>query len=161
MVLLSFAAVPLYDAFCKITGLGGATQTADAAPTSSKYGRPITVRFNTDTAQDLTWQFDGPERPVQLPIGRERIVTFQAKNVGNAGMVGVATYNVTPHIAAEYFTKIECFCFDDQYLASGEAMNMPVSFYIDPAIQEDPYLKDLKTVTLSYTFFKSKNQREN
>lgn len=158
MVMLSFAAVPLYDAFCKITGLGGTTAVADAAPGIST-ARIMNVRFNTDVDAALDWRFEAPQKPVPLHVGEERVVNFYAKNVGSEGVSGVAVYNVTPHSAAEYFAKIQCFCFENQYLAPGEEMQMPVSFFIDPTIEEDPYLKDLKTVTLSYTFFKSKNQQ--
>lgn len=158
MLMLSFAAVPLYDAFCKITGLGGTTAVAEAAPAQA-ISRIMTVRFNTDVDAALDWRFEAPQKPVPLQVGEERVVNFYAKNVGNEGVSGVAVYNVTPHSAAEYFAKVQCFCFENQYLAPGEEIQMPVSFFIDPTIEEDPYLQDLKTVTLSYTFFKSKNQQ--
>lgn len=155
--MLSFAAVPLYRVFCRVTGYGGTTQVAQVLPETVS-GRIINVRFNTDVAQDLPWQFLPPAVPVKVYVGEESLVFFSAENKGGEGIAGVAVYNVTPHSAAPYFNKIACFCFDNQWLAAGQKMDMPVSFFIDPEIENDPELKDLKTVTLSYTFFKSKTQ---
>lgn len=157
MVMLSFAAVPLYDMFCRITGYGGTTQVAAAAP-ESLLERRMTVRFNTDVAKDLPWSFKADQGTVQVQVGEERLVSFTARNTSDQPVYGTAIYNVTPHRVAEYFSKIQCFCFDLQKLEPGEEMHMPVSFFIDPQIADDPYLRDLETVTLSYTFFLSKNQ---
>lgn len=159
MVMLSFAAVPLYDMFCRITGYGGTTQEASAAP-EVMLERRMTIRFNTDTDKRLPWRFVADERVVSVQIGEERLVSFSAKNMGDKPVYGTAIYNVTPHAAAPYFSKIQCFCFDLQRLDPGQEMHMPVSFFIDPQIADDPYLRDLETVTLSYTFFLSKNQAD-
>lgn len=159
MVMLSFAAVPLYNMFCRITGYGGTTQVSLAAP-DQVLERQITVRFNTDVEKDLPWRFIADQGAVQVKIGEERLVSFTAENTGNEPVYGTAIYNVTPHSAAEYFSKIQCFCFDSQRLDPQQKVHMPVSFYIDPQIMDDPYLRDLETVTLSYTFFLSKNQTD-
>lgn len=159
MTMLSYAAVPLYDMFCRMTGYGGTTQVAEAAPGAVSQ-RQIEVRFNTDVEQHLPWTFTADQGAVTVRIGEERLVSFTARNTSDKPVWGTAIYNVTPHSAAEYFSKIECFCFDSQRLDPGQEMHMPVSFFIDPQIEDDPYLKDLETVTLSYTFFLSKNQSD-
>lgn len=157
MVCLTFAAVPLYDMFCRVTGYGGTTMVAEKAPDTPLERRMI-IRFNADTAKELPWQFKADERAVEVRVGEERLTSFTAKNSGTEPVVGTAIYNVTPLLASKYFNKIQCFCFENQLLKPGEEMHMPVSFFIDPEIENDPFLKDLKTVTLSYTFFLSKNQ---
>ena len=157
MLMLSFAAVPLYNMFCRITGYGGTTQVAELAPENT-LERRMAIRFNTDVAKDLPWNFKADQGVVNVRIGEERLVSFTAENTGDEPVYGTAIYNVTPHSAAEYFSKIQCFCFDSQRLEPGQKIHMPVSFFIDPQIADDPYLQDLETVTLSYTFFLSKNQ---
>jgi cytochrome c oxidase assembly protein subunit 11 len=159
MIALSFASVPLYNMFCRITGYGGTTQEATAAP-DTVLDRMMTVRFNTDTVKELPWTFTADQGAVQVKIGEERLISFTAENTGDKPVYGTAIYNVTPHAAAEYFSKIQCFCFDSQRLDPGQKVHMPVSFFIDPQIMDDPYLQDLETVTLSYTFFLSKNQAD-
>lgn len=158
MVCLTFASVPLYDMFCRVTGYGGTTMVAERAPEAMSE-RKITVRFNTDIAQDIPWEFKADERMATVRIGEERLTTFTAKNDSDKPIIGTAIYNVTPPLASKYFNKIQCFCFENQLLKPGEEMHMPVSFFIDPEIEKDPFLKDLTTVTLSYTFFLSKNQK--
>lgn len=159
MAMLTAASVPLYDMFCRITGYGGTTQVAAAAPQTASERR-ITVRFNTDTQQGMTWSFEADQKTVEVRVGEERLISFSARNNGDKPVWGTAIYNVTPHSAAEYFSKIQCFCFDSQRLDPGQEVHMPVSFFIDPQIEDDPYLKDLETVTLSYMFFLSKNQSD-
>ena len=155
MVGLSFAAVPLYRWFCQVTGFGGTTMRAERAP-EAPGERVITVRFNADVAgNDLPWRFQPLERQVTLRVGEERLSFYRATNVGQAPVVGTATYNVTPHKAAPYFHKLACFCFTEQELASGESMDMPVSFFVDPAIAQDPKMRGVDTITLSYTFFRA------
>jgi cytochrome c oxidase assembly protein subunit 11 len=155
MVGLSFAAVPLYRWFCQVTGFGGTTMRAERAP-EAPGERIITVRFNADVAgNDLPWRFQPLERQVTLRVGEERLSFYRATNVGQAPVVGTATYNVTPHKAAPYFHKLACFCFTEQELASGESMDMPVSFFVDPAIAQDPKMRGVDTITLSYTFFRA------
>ena len=161
MAGLAFAAVPLYRVFCQVTGYGGTTQRAEAAP--AKIGqRVVTVRFNADVAsQNLPWQFRAPDDgPVQVHVGEDRLVFFHAKNVGTEPTVGVATFNVTPFKAGPYFKKVACFCFDEQTLEPGASVEMGVSFFVDPAIAQDPNLSDVKTITLSYTFFRAKDEKE-
>lgn len=159
MVCLSFAAVPLYDLFCRVTGYDGTTRRASVAP-EHVVERVLDVRFNADTAQDLPWEFHADQPRVSLKIGEERLVTFTARNHSDQPVYGTAIYNVTPLRAGQYFNKIECFCFENQRLEPGQEMHMPVSFFIDPALADDPYLRGLTTVTLSYTFFLSKNQKD-
>lgn len=152
MVALAYASVPLYDLFCRVTGYAGTTQRADVAPTQI-LDREMTVRFDANTAAGLDWHFvpDGP--PVTLKVGETALAFYRAENRAAVPVTGTATFNVTPQKAGVYFSKIDCFCFTEQTLAPGEAVPMPVSFFIDPAIAEDPDLDDVKTITLSYTFF--------
>lgn len=157
MTMLTASAVPIYNMFCRVTGYGGTTQVSDVAPDAVSE-RIMHVRFNTDVEQHLPWKFIADQKAVSVKIGEERLVSFSATNTSDKPVWGTAIYNVTPHSAAEYFSKIQCFCFDSQRLDPGQKMHMPVSFYIDPQIEQDPYLQDLETVTLSYTFFLSKNQ---
>lgn len=154
MLATAFAAVPLYDLFCRVTGFGGTTQVADAAPPPSAIrDRLITIRFDASTARGLNWAFAPTERTVQVRIGEERLAFYQAKNAADRPITGTATFNVTPEIAGSYFNKIACFCFTDQTLAAGQTVDMPVSFFIDPAILDDEDAKNLTEITLSYTFF--------
>ena len=160
MTALAFAAVPLYRVFCQVTGYGGTTQRAEVAP--AQVGeRMVTVRFNADVAsRDLPWEFRTPdEGPVKLHVGEDRIVFFHAKNTGSTPTVGVATFNVTPFKAGPYFKKVACFCFNEQTLGPGESVEMGVSFFVDPAIDKDPNLSDVTTITLSYTFFRAKDEK--
>jgi len=161
MAGLAFAAVPLYRVFCQVTGYGGTTQRSEIIPTHIGK-RVMTIRFNADVAgQDLPWQFTTPaESQVDVHVGEDRLVFFHAKNIGQAPSVGVATFNVTPFKAGPYFKKVACFCFSEQTLNPGESIDMGVSFFIDPAIDKDPNLRDVTTVTLSYTFFRAKDEKE-
>lgn len=152
MLMLSYAAVPFYNLFCKITGFGGTTGRASAAP-SSVSERVLRVRFNADTDPALPWSFAPIEKEISIRIGENRLVAFRATNNAKTATRGTATYNVTPHLAGQYFDKIQCFCFEEQRLNPGETVTMPVSFFIDPAILDDPNLSGLTNITLSYTFF--------
>jgi cytochrome c oxidase assembly protein subunit 11 len=155
MGAMSFAAVPLYRWFCQVTGFGGTTMRAERAP--DRIGDlKVTVRFNADVGgNDLPWRFESLERKVVLRVGEERLAFYRATNIGDAPVVGTATYNVTPHKAAPYFHKIACFCFTEQELAPGESLDMPVSFFVDPAITDDPKMRGVDTITLSYTFIRA------
>jgi cytochrome c oxidase assembly protein subunit 11 len=160
MAGLAFAAVPLYRVFCQVTGYGGTTQRAEAAP--AQIGkRVVTVEFNADVAgQDLPWEFRAPdETKVKVHVGEDRLVFFHAKNLGRTPNVGVATFNVTPFKAGPYFKKVACFCFSEQMLKPGESVDMGVSFFVDPAIDKDPNLRDVTNITLSYTFFRAKDEK--
>jgi cytochrome c oxidase assembly protein subunit 11 len=152
MLGLTAAAVPLYRLFCQATGYGGTTQRAEAAP-EAQSEQMITVRFNADVARDLPWSFAPVERAVRVRLGEQHLAFFRAHNGGSRTIVGSATFNVTPFKAGPYFDKIACFCFTEQTLRAGETVDMPVSFYVDPAILDDPETRDVRAITLSYTFF--------
>ena len=152
MVGLSFAAVPLYRLFCQVTGFGGTTQVAEAAP--AEIGeRVVTIRFNADIARDLPWRFKPAQREMTVRVGEMVTAVYSAENQSNRTLVGSSTFNVTPLKVGAYFNKIECFCFEEQTLAPGEQADLPVSFFVDPEIVEDRRLDDVDTITLSYTFF--------
>jgi cytochrome c oxidase assembly protein subunit 11 len=156
MIGLSFASVPLYRLFCQITGFGGMPIRVDQSQTASKIlDRDMTVRFNTDVNADLPWSFKADAPQVTLNIGQNVIVSFTAKNTSNVPEAGTAIFNVTPLSASKYFHKTQCFCFNYQMIGVGDEAHFPVAFYIDPAIEDDPELDDLKTITLSYTFFRA------
>lgn len=155
MVCLAYASVPLYDLFCRVTGFGGTTQVAKDAP-KKIYDREITIRFNSDISPDLPWQFYPEQKQLTLRVGERKLAFFHAKNLTSETTRGTAIYNVTPHKAGIYFQKIQCFCFENQPLGPNESMEMPVSFFIDPAIMADKKMDDITTITLSYTFFKVK-----
>jgi cytochrome c oxidase assembly protein subunit 11 len=152
MLGLTAAAVPLYRLFCQVTGYGGTTQRAEAAP-DQRVERTITVRFNADVDPDLPWSFQPEQRQIEVRIGEQSLAYYRARNRSDHPVVGQAVYNVTPFKAGPYFDKIACFCFDEQVLGPGEEVDMPVSFYVDPAILNDPNTRDMHTITLSYTFF--------
>ena len=153
MVGLSFAAVPLYDLFCRVTGFGGTTQVAEAMP-EQVGARQITVRFDAMVDEKLPWDFAPEERSVTLVAGEPGLVFYNAENTADGATVGTAVFNVTPAKAGRYFHKVQCFCFEEQELAQGEATRMGVSFFVDPEIEEDPATADVTTITLSYTFFR-------
>jgi cytochrome c oxidase assembly protein subunit 11 len=156
MVCLAYASVPLYDLFCRVTGFGGTTQVAKEAP-KKIYDREITIRFNADISPDLPWEFYPEQKQLKLRVGERKLAFFHAKNLTNEATKGTAIYNVTPNKAGIYFQKIQCFCFENQTLKPNESMEMPVSFFIDPAIMTDKKMDDITTITLSYTFFKVKD----
>jgi cytochrome c oxidase assembly protein subunit 11 len=155
MAMLAYASVPLYRLFCQMTGYGGTTQEGKAS-TGKIFSRTITVAFNADTDPALPWQFSPGEHTHKVKVGEQALTHFTAHNLSNAPVTGRAVYNVVPFKAGPYFVKIECFCFKEQTLKPGEKVSMPVSFYIDPAIMDDPEMNDVKTITLSYTFFVNK-----
>lgn len=153
MVALSFAAVPLYRIFCQVTGFAGTTQVADEAPGATG-DRLFKIRFNADVNPGLHWAFQPQQREMSLNMGEAGLAFYRAENLSSGALTGTATFNVTPLKAGQYFNKIECFCFTEQRLAAGESIDMPVTFFIDPAIDEDPNLREVTTITLSYTFFR-------
>ena len=156
MVGLSFASVPLYRLFCAATGFGGTTQRAAAAPQEIA-GAVVTVRFDAETAPGLGWEFYPLVRQVQLHPGEQREVFFRAVNRSAEAVTGSATFNVTPLKSGIYFDKLQCFCFTEQRLASGESKDMGVVFFVDPDILRDPETRDVQTITLSYTMFRAKD----
>lgn len=152
MVGLSFAAVPLYQLFCQVTGFGGTTQRAESVA-GPVLERTMKVRFDGNVGPGLAWDFRPVERQIELKVGEQAQGTYRATNVSDRPTTGTATFNVSPSLAGAYFVKIECFCFTEQTLAPGESVDMPVMFYIDPEIANDRDVAKLGTITLSYTFY--------
>ncbi|MBO6719009.1 MAG: cytochrome c oxidase assembly protein [Rhizobiaceae bacterium] len=152
MVGVSYAAVPLYQLFCQVTGYGGTTQRVEQF-SDTVLDRTITVRFDANTANGLPWEFGPKQRDVTMKIGETVQVAYAAKNIFGKPTSGRSSFNVTPQSAGSYFMKVECFCFTDTELAPGEEMEMPVVFFVDPAIVDAPEFKNINTLTLSYTFY--------
>jgi cytochrome c oxidase assembly protein subunit 11 len=152
MIGAAYAAVPLYKLFCQVTGYGGTTQRTDQYSTRI-LDRDITVRFDANTSGGVPWDFAPVKRDVTMKIGETVQAHFRATNLFDRPTAGRATFNVTPEMAGAYFNKVECFCFTDTTLQPGETLDMPVVFYVDPAIVDVPELKNIRTITLSYTFF--------
>ncbi len=154
MFAFAFAAFPLYNIFCKATGYGGTPKLV--AQNSSQLGNKIiTVRFNADVAKDMPWNFAPIQKHINVRTGENKLAFFTAQNNSTMPVTGIASFNVTPDMAGRYFHKIQCFCFNKQTLKPGEKVEMPVSFYVDPEIEKNLDLKDVNTITLSYTFFKA------
>lgn len=155
MLMLAYASVPLYRLFCQVTGYGGTTREAAHAP-NRVLDRIVKVTFNADVAPGLPWEFKPGQHEVKVKPGEQVLTYFTAENLSDHDVTGRAVYNVVPTTAGPYFAKIECFCFTEQTLSAHVKVNMPVSFYVDPAIADDPETKGIKTITLSYTFFEVK-----
>ena len=153
MTGLAFASVPLYRLFCQVTGLGGTTQRAAADAVPGPVGRMISVRFDANTSRELPWRFEPVDAHRRIAIGARNIALYTARNLSDRPVTGTATFNVTPVLAGQYFTKIQCFCFTEQRLAPGQEVSMPVVFFVDPAILDDPAARDISEITLSYTFY--------
>ena len=153
MVGLAFASVPLYRLFCQVTGLAGTTQRAGEAAVPGAVGRMISVRFDANTSPALPWAFEPVDTHRRVAIGARNIANYTARNLSDRPVVGTATFNVTPSQAGQYFTKIQCFCFTEQRLEPGQEVSMPVIFFVDPAILDDPAARDISEITLSYTFY--------
>ncbi|MCB2097676.1 MAG: cytochrome c oxidase assembly protein [Parvularculaceae bacterium] len=152
MVAMSFAAVPAYRAFCQITGFDGTTQRADKGA-DRVLARTVTVRFDATVSEGLPWTFKPEQIDQTLHIGETGLAFYKAVNTTDRPVTGRATFNVQPAKAGIYFKKIECFCFTEQTLKPGESADMPVTYFVDPAIADDPKLDDVQTITLAYTFF--------
>jgi cytochrome c oxidase assembly protein subunit 11 len=159
MVGASYAAVPLYEIFCRVTGYGGTTQVAEAAP-DKVLERRMTIRFNADVDRKIPWKFEPAQDRVEVKVGEQALAFYRAKNVSGRTITGTATFNVTPSKAGQYFNKVACFCFTEQELAAGAEVDMPVTFFVDPEIVNDPNLNDVTTITLSYTFFETEPDPE-
>lgn len=153
MLAFAYASVPLYRIFCQKTGFGGTTQVA-IAPSTKIVDRIMHVRFNADVHRDLPWNFRPMQVQIDVKVGQNALAFYESHNYSDKPIVGMATYNVTPDKAGVYFQKVACFCFEQQTLEPHQRVNMPVQFYIDPEIMNDPSLNDVNTITLSYTFFK-------
>jgi cytochrome c oxidase assembly protein subunit 11 len=158
MVGLSFAAVPLYQIFCQVTGFGGTPQIV-AEGSVEMLERTVKVRFNADTDRNLPWNFKPVQKVVELQLGEQGLAFYKARNDSQTPIVGTATFNVTPLKAGQYFNKIECFCFTEQRLEPGESVDMPVSFFVDPRLNDDPSMADVTTITLSYTFYQVEEEQ--
>ena len=152
MIGMAYAAVPFYKLFCQVTGYGGTTQRAEEQYAGKVLDRDITIRFDAN-ASDMPWDFEPVARSVTLKIGATGRAYYRATNKMSTATTGRATFNVSPDLAGAYFNKVECFCFTDQTLKPGETADMPVVFYVDPDIVNVPELKNIKTITLSYTMF--------
>jgi cytochrome c oxidase assembly protein subunit 11 len=156
MIGLAYASVPLYDLFCRVTGYDG-TPLVGRAPAAKVLNRTIAVRFDANVAPGLSWRFV-PERPeVELRLGETATVFYKVRNEGRTPSTGIATFNVQPGQAGAFFVKLQCFCFTEQTLRPGEEIESAVAFYVDPSLAKEESLKDLGGITLSYTYFASKN----
>lgn len=163
MLCLGFASVPLYRLFCQVTGFGGTTQRASeaqyekASASGQETGKPVSrtfsVRFDSNMASGMPWQFYPEKKRMSVDAGGRSMAIFVAKNLSDKPVTGRAVFNVTPTQAGAYFNKIQCFCFTEQTLKPGQQVRMPVLYYIDPAILNDPDNKDTQEITLSYTFY--------
>ena len=154
MVGMAYAAVPLYDLFCRVTGYGGTTQVAQY-DASQILDREVTVRFDASRARGFPWEFEPLQREMTVRVGETALAFYRATNTTDRPITGVASYNVTPFKMGPYFSKLECFCFTDQTLQPGESMDMPVIFFVDPLMDEEERLDDITIVTLSYTFWET------
>ncbi|MDR6952808.1 cytochrome c oxidase assembly protein subunit 11 [Ancylobacter sp. 3268] len=152
MVGAAYASVPLYQLFCQVTGFGGTTQVAASAPATTS-DREIEIRFDANVAPGLPWRFLPEQRAVTVKLGETKLAYYKVENIGAKPVTATASYNVTPAQAGYHFAKMQCFCFTDQTLQPGEVLDMPVVFFVDPALADDPDATGVKTITLSYTFF--------
>jgi cytochrome c oxidase assembly protein subunit 11 len=153
MVGASYAAVPFYNWFCRATGFNGTTQVATSAPAGAPLARKITVRFDANVAPGLPWKFEPEQTEIEVNIGQVVTVFYAVTNQSARTTTGQAAYNVAPLTVGAYFQKINCFCFTEQTMAAGEKRDMPVVFYVDPALASDHENDSLKSITLSYTFY--------
>lgn len=157
MVGAAYASVPLYRLFCQVTGFGGTPKIGVRAPKIIA-AQTITVRFDGNISNGLPWAFHPAQRTQTLKIGQKGLAFFEARNNSTTKITGTASFNVAPDIAGQYFTKIDCFCFTEQTLNPGETVQMPVTYFIDPAILQDRHARKLSEITLSYTFYPSEPQ---
>ena len=153
MTGLAFASVPLYRAFCQATGFDGTPQRATSDQVPGDSGHMISVRFDANTSSALPWRFAAVDNRRNVAIGARNIALFSARNLSDHDVTGTATFNVTPSQAGQYFTKIQCFCFTEQRLSPGQEVRMPVVFFVDPRILDDPAAREISEITLSYTFY--------
>jgi cytochrome c oxidase assembly protein subunit 11 len=152
MILLVAFSVPLYNLFCRVTGYGGTTSFSENI-SNITLDKDITLQFNADVNDSIDWSFTAP-KDVTFKIGENKLVEYEATNLSNVSSSGTATFNVLPEKVGPYFIKTQCFCFEKQTLEPNQSVKMPVVFYIDPSITDDPGMADIDTITLSYTFFK-------
>ncbi|WP_409432169.1 cytochrome c oxidase assembly protein [Litorimonas sp. RW-G-Af-16] len=159
MLGLGFASDPLYDTFCKVTGYAGTTRVAEEN-LSEVIDRTVVVKFDSNTASGLPWKFIPDQRDMTVNLGASGLAYYTAKNTSPVPITGIANFNVTPIKAAPFFIKTDCFCFEEVTLQPGQEMPLPVLFFVDPQLNDDDRLSDVKEITLSYTFFESGNQTD-
>ncbi len=152
MLGLAYASVPLYRLFCQVTGFGGTTQRAEAAPEKATEAT-VSVRFDANTSPALGWNFHAVQTAMKVKVGEQNMAHYRAVNTSDKPLTGTAVFNVTPVNAGIYFNKIQCFCFTEQTLQPGESVDMPVVFFVDPDMLDDPDAVNIKEITLSYTFY--------
>ena len=167
MLGMGYAAVPLYDLFCRVTGFGGTTQRASESDANiaaqaalSAGAKAISVRFDASTARDVPWTFQPVQSTDTVQIGQRDMAFYTARNNSNVPITGTATFNVEPEQTGRYFNKIQCFCFTEQVLKPGQEVRMPVLYYVDPKALDDPNMDDVEQITLSYTFHRALESAE-
>ncbi len=158
MLALAFAAAPLYDLFCRSTGFGGTPKIAQEGE-RPVLARTVQVRFDSNVDVNLPWRFQPLEREVKVRVGEEKLVFYRVTNVSQRPIVGTSTYNVTPEPSGPWFNKLQCFCFTEQLLLPGQSIDLPVVFFVDPEMDKDRRYDNVRTITLSYTFFEAKTER--
>lgn len=156
MVGLAYASVPLYDLFCRVTGFDG-RPLVSAIPSEKVLDRTISVRFDANVAPGLEWRFSSENPVVEIRLGEVKTIFYKVRNTGTQPSTGIATYNVQPDMAGSYFVKLQCFCFTEQTMQPGEEREQAVVFYVDPDLVKDRDIHDLESITLSYTYFLSRN----
>ena len=154
MIGVAYASVPLYRMFCQLTGFAGTPQIAEGGRAPGAVNRSISIRFDGNVDPRLPWRFHPEQQHIDIPIGARSIAFYDARNDSGVPVTGQAAFNVTPAQAGRYFTKIQCFCFNEQTLQPFQSVRMPVTFYVDPAILNDPDTRNISEITLSYTFYK-------
>ena len=159
MLGLGFASDPLYDTFCRITGYGGTPQIAEDN-FSEVIDRTVTVKFDSNVASGLPWDFKPDQRSMDIKVGQSGLAYYTVRNESDVPLVGVASFNVTPIKAAPYFVKTDCFCFEEQTIQPGQELPLPVLFFIDSQLDEEKRLDDVKEITLSYTFFETDEEAQ-
>jgi len=160
MTGMAYAAVPLYNLFCRVTGYAGTTQVAVNSEGIRIIDRDVKIRFDANIAKGFNWEFAPVERDVTIKLGETREIAYRAKNLSDRPMTGTATFNVTPQSAGAYFNKIECFCFTETTLQPGEELIMPVVFFVDPDMADTQETANIHTITLSYTFFEQEAEEK-
>jgi cytochrome c oxidase assembly protein subunit 11 len=153
MIGLAYASVPLYRIFCQVTGFGGTPMRADAAPGKVAGAAPMGVRFDANIKETLPWRFQPESNVLRVSLGEKNVINYTAQSLVGRATTGTASFNVSPASAGQYFSKIQCFCFTEQTLKAGEKVEMPVVFFVDPKIKQDPATRHIDEITLSYTFY--------